>query len=344
MVAVAELLDLPRPQRLERVDGEHERHVPQPARDQAGHVGVPGVAVDDVGVDRVLGHRERALEGIERAGKARVGVLARPRPSSGSRGRAGSASSTRCSPKQRTSTAIRLRQRPAQVLDVDAGAAIDVGRVLVGEQQRLPDLGHGRPPLGSSGAPALEPSGGRASGRRARRLAPASSDADLVEMRRAGPPGPRRPGRRRRAPAPPCRSRRTADPRRACARAAPRACPRRCRRPPPRARRRPRAGAPPRGTDRGRAWRAAPDRGSRSARPRARSSIAIAGPALSIRPLVAIAQGAADLGQAREQAARAGQRADLADPPLDRPRYGAPAGARAAPRRARARSRATAPG
>ena len=107
MVAVAELLDFPRAERLERMDAEHEQDIPEPAREQAAHVGVPGVAVDDVGIDRVLGHRQRALERVKHAGKARVGVLLGLGP-----GRVAAdgefGSSLRCSPKQRTSTAIRL--------------------------------------------------------------------------------------------------------------------------------------------------------------------------------------------------------------------------------------------
>ena len=172
MVAVAELLDFPRPERLERMDAEHERHVPQPAREQAAHVGVPGVAVDDVGIDRVLGHRQRAIEGIERAGKARVGVLLGLGPAriAAHRERRGVA--------PLLAEAAHLDrdppgQRPAQVFDVDAGAAVDVRRILVGEQRRLPDLRHRRrsPPVGI----ALAPPASAAS----HALGP---DADLVQV------------------------------------------------------------------------------------------------------------------------------------------------------------------
>ena len=91
MVARAKLLDLPRPQRLERVDRQHRRNVPQLLGQKAGHIGVPGMAVDDIGVEGVLGHRQAALKRVQRAGETRVGVVLEPRPSSRSRAPAGSA-------------------------------------------------------------------------------------------------------------------------------------------------------------------------------------------------------------------------------------------------------------
>jgi hypothetical protein len=50
VVGRAELLDLPRPVRLERVRGEHQRHAVQLLRQAAGQVRVPRVAVHDVDV------------------------------------------------------------------------------------------------------------------------------------------------------------------------------------------------------------------------------------------------------------------------------------------------------
>ncbi len=61
VVGAAELLHLPRAQRLQRVRRHHQRHAPQLLGQEPGHVRVPRVAVDDVGVERVLGHREVAL-------------------------------------------------------------------------------------------------------------------------------------------------------------------------------------------------------------------------------------------------------------------------------------------
>ena len=57
-VAAAELLGLPRPQRLEAVDGRDVRHVVHELREMAAEVRVPGVAVDDVGALGARGHRE----------------------------------------------------------------------------------------------------------------------------------------------------------------------------------------------------------------------------------------------------------------------------------------------
>ena len=64
VVAAAELLALPRPQRLERVDGHHQRHRVRPLHQQARQVAVPGVAVDEVRVGRVGGHGQVAGEGL----------------------------------------------------------------------------------------------------------------------------------------------------------------------------------------------------------------------------------------------------------------------------------------
>jgi hypothetical protein len=145
MVGVAELLDLPGPQRFERVDGEHVGHAPELAGQHAGHVGVPGVAVDHLGVEPVLGHRQRAGEGVHGADEARVraarGLVPLPVAADGEVAlvRALVAEAPHFDPDQ-------LRQRGAQVLHVDTGAAVDVRRVLLGEQGDLAQLAHGALP------------------------------------------------------------------------------------------------------------------------------------------------------------------------------------------------------
>ena len=48
LVRRPELLDLPRPVRLQRVRRQHQRHVLELLDEAAGEVGVPGVAMDDV--------------------------------------------------------------------------------------------------------------------------------------------------------------------------------------------------------------------------------------------------------------------------------------------------------
>ena len=158
VVAVAELLDLPGPQRLERVDREHAGHAPQLAW--------PG------------GRPCRCT----RCGSGRRRHRACPWPSRAMRWNASSAPAKRGSVFCLASAQARIaadaqvrlvavlvaeaahldrdqpRQRAAQVLDVDAGAAVDVRRVLVGEQRRLPDLRHRRAPLPlASRAPAPAP-------------------------------------------------------------------------------------------------------------------------------------------------------------------------------------------
>ena len=57
-VAGAELLRLPGAQRLEAVGRHHVGHVVEDVRQVAGEVGVPGVAVDQVGGRDIGGHAE----------------------------------------------------------------------------------------------------------------------------------------------------------------------------------------------------------------------------------------------------------------------------------------------
>ena len=77
------------------------------------------------------------LERVEHAGKARVGVLLGVGPA-----RIASDREVRLvAPLVAEAAHLdsdALGQRPAQILDVDAGAAVDVRRVLVGQQRRLP--------------------------------------------------------------------------------------------------------------------------------------------------------------------------------------------------------------
>ena len=69
-VPAAELLGLPRPQRLQRVRADHVRHAVQQRGEVAGEVGVPGVGVDQVRAGAAVGDREVDAEGAQR----RVGV------------------------------------------------------------------------------------------------------------------------------------------------------------------------------------------------------------------------------------------------------------------------------
>ena len=107
VVGVAELFHLPGTQRLQRVGGQHERDAPQLLGHEAGELDVPGVAVHDAGIQVILGHRQAAVHGIQRAAEAGIGVLLGLGPGPVALARASSAPDTSCSPKQRTSTGTR---------------------------------------------------------------------------------------------------------------------------------------------------------------------------------------------------------------------------------------------
>ena len=136
VVGAAELLNLPRAQRLERVDGQHAGHAPELGGEDAGHVRIPGVAVHQVGVEPVLGHAQAALERVHRAGKALVGALPRLGPFRiEARGRV--AGDRRIVAERAHLDVDPLGQRAAEIFHVHPGPAVDVGRVFLGEQRDL---------------------------------------------------------------------------------------------------------------------------------------------------------------------------------------------------------------
>ena len=134
-VAAAELLLLPRAHRLEAV---HRRDVRDPVdelREVAAEVRVPGVAVDELGARRPGGHREIDRERLERRGvRLRPGERL-PGPVRDDGRAAGDGRAVLAPAVHRhLGTAGELA---GEVLDVDAGAAVDVGRVLAREQRDL---------------------------------------------------------------------------------------------------------------------------------------------------------------------------------------------------------------
>ena len=70
-VAAAELLGLPRPQRLEAVRGDDVRDAVQQLGEVAGAVRVPGVRVHEVGARDVLRHLQVDAERRERRVRVR---------------------------------------------------------------------------------------------------------------------------------------------------------------------------------------------------------------------------------------------------------------------------------
>ncbi len=71
-VPAAELLGLPRPQRLQGVRGDHVRHAVQQPGEVAGEVGVPGVRVHQVGAGAAVGDGQVDAEGRERRWRRRA--------------------------------------------------------------------------------------------------------------------------------------------------------------------------------------------------------------------------------------------------------------------------------
>ena len=124
------------------MDGQHAGYVPEPARQKAGHVGVPSVAVGYVRIERVLGHRERAGEGIDGGGEPRVGAAFGLLP-----GRVathgGVAALAPLIAEAAHLNGEQLGHRPGEVLDVHAGTAIDMGWILVREERNLLEDRHG---------------------------------------------------------------------------------------------------------------------------------------------------------------------------------------------------------
>ena len=125
-VAAAELLGLPRPQRLQAVRAHHVRHAVQQLGQVAGHVGVPGVRV----------HQVRALAAGDHRQVGARGRAARGWPSASAAGHA-VRRDARLVPRRAHAVhphVDQTAQLPGEVLDVDPGAAVDLGRVLPGEQ------------------------------------------------------------------------------------------------------------------------------------------------------------------------------------------------------------------
>ena len=135
----AELLDLPRAVRLERVRRQDELRPGEWPREAAGEVRVPGVAVDDVRrLDRP-DHREITHEGIEQP--RMPGILCRElhcrRDTTDAEISVGVVLLTEAQDLDVVRPGVRVRELPRQVLDVHARPAIDLGRVLAREEGDL---------------------------------------------------------------------------------------------------------------------------------------------------------------------------------------------------------------
>ncbi len=76
VIGVAELFHLPRPQRLQRMGGQHKGDTPQLLRHESAELDIPGMAVDDgTWLQLVFRHQHAAIHRIQCAAEARIGVL-----------------------------------------------------------------------------------------------------------------------------------------------------------------------------------------------------------------------------------------------------------------------------
>jgi hypothetical protein len=133
VVAAAQLLHLPGAHRLQAVDADHVRDAVQELGQVPGQVGVPGVAVDQLGVLDPGGDRQVGGDGAQRpqvAASALQGVPGRVGDHLGRSRRAG---------RPRLPEAVHLEvdqfgQLPRQVFHVDTGTAIHIWGILATEQ------------------------------------------------------------------------------------------------------------------------------------------------------------------------------------------------------------------
>ncbi len=138
-VAAAELIGLPRPERLHAVERHAEGDPVERADPQARHVGVPRVRVSHLGVDGIAGHRERDRERLERRRVQRF-VLAGPDPVPG-RVAAQHDAIRRLGGGAVAEAADLHRHEPAerfgQLSHDHSRAPVDVWRVFAGQQKGL---------------------------------------------------------------------------------------------------------------------------------------------------------------------------------------------------------------
>ena len=135
-VAAAELLGLPRPQRLQRVRGQHVRDVVEHCGQLPGQAGVPGVGVDHAGLRGGIGHhqiRRQRRQRRVRAAQLRVGLIRE-------RARSGRAHAVHVDLAQ-------LAQLRDELGYVHPRAAVDLRRILP-SHHRHPHTRHGSSRLG----------------------------------------------------------------------------------------------------------------------------------------------------------------------------------------------------
>ncbi len=133
-VAGAELIRLPRTQRLEAVERDHERQVVDGLHQHPAQAHVPGVGVHDVRRDRVAGHREPHRQRLERRRVGGIGPAGQTLPggvAAHAQGGLGHRLVAEAADLDRGASG----QRAAQMVHHDPRASVDVRRVLPAQQQ-----------------------------------------------------------------------------------------------------------------------------------------------------------------------------------------------------------------
>ena len=128
-VAAAQLLGLPRAQRLQRVHGRDVRDPVDQLGQMTPELGVPGVAVRELGALDVGGHDQVDRHRLQRGEMRLVARQRVPRP-------VGVHRRVLAVRAPAVHGEVHARGELArEVLDVDARAAVDLGRVLAREQR-----------------------------------------------------------------------------------------------------------------------------------------------------------------------------------------------------------------
>ena len=142
MVGGTELLHLPRAVRLERVRGEHQPRAGERPREATSEVGIPSVAVDDVGRLHRADHRQVADERVEQLCVTGIlgGEAQRRRDAADAEVPIRLVLLAEAEHVDAMRAPLRARQLAGEILDVDTRAAVDVRRILVREESDA----HGR--------------------------------------------------------------------------------------------------------------------------------------------------------------------------------------------------------
>ena len=139
IVAAAELLAFPGAEGLQGVAGDDEGNAVVQLCKNAAEMGVPGVAVDDVCIDvervEIGAAADGGKDGVEILGSGPGGGI------SGHTADAEMGEGFVLGAEAADFNVDELRKLAGKIIHVDAGAAVDIGRILVGEEEGFHPLG-----------------------------------------------------------------------------------------------------------------------------------------------------------------------------------------------------------